>query len=230
MRKKVKSAFMSFIVLILPVSLVIGQDLKNEQKIKIIVDEGSGKKILVDTVFQNSTMPDSLKLKDGTVVLIKHPGGESGLKHHNGKDHYFVTHSYNGENEGKEYNEVTIISSDSINMKDPDKKGNVYFYSNSDALENKEGAGDRNYHIITRKSHDNGDKSETISITKNISSDDSKSKTLDVYVSDDDKDSEVEKSRYIIAKDGIVVTVEGSDETKIKELASEIETRMGVKK
>jgi hypothetical protein len=202
--------------------------MKNEQKIKIVVDEGTGKKVVVDTVFKNSPVLDSLILKDGTVVLIKHTDSESGLKHHSGRDHSIVTYSSHGNDDGKTYKEVTIISSDSLNMKNPDKKGDVYFYSNSDSEESKEGTGDRKYRIITRKSNDNGDKSETIYINKNTSSGDADDKTIDVYVTDDDKDSKVEKSRYVIAKDGIVVTVEGSDETKIKELAKEIETRMGV--
>jgi hypothetical protein len=230
MRKIIKPICFAFFILLLPFSLAIGQDMKNEQKIKIVVDEGTGKKVIADTVFNNNSMPDSLILKDGTVVLIKHTGNESGLKHNNGRDHTIMTYSSNGKDDGKTYKEITIISSDSLNMKEPDKKGDLYFYSNSGSEESKDGTGDRKYRVITRRSHDNGDRSETILINKNTSSGDADDKTLDVYVSDDNKDSKIEKSRYVIAKDGIVVTVEGSDETKTKELVREIETRMGVNK
>src|ERR1035437_10934366 len=42
-----------------------------------------------------------------------------------------------------------------------------------------------------------------------------------------DNDSTIEKTRYVIAKDGMVVTVEGNDETKTKELVKEIENKLG---
>ena len=37
------------------------------------------------------------------------------------------------------------------------------------------------------------------------------------------------KSRFVIAKDGMVVTVEGNDEAKAKELVKEIENKLGVR-
>ena len=45
---------------------------------------------------------------------------------------------------------------------------------------------------------------------------------------DIDNDSTVEKTRFVIAKDGMVVTIEGKDEAKVKELAKEIESKLGV--
>jgi hypothetical protein len=42
-------------------------------------------------------------------------------------------------------------------------------------------------------------------------------------------DSETEKSRYVIAKDGMVVTIEGNDDARAKELVKEIENILGVK-
>jgi hypothetical protein len=229
MRKLLKSSFFVFLILVFPVSLVIGQDHKSEQKIKIIVDEGSGKKVVVDTVFKNNTVPDSLILKDRTVILIKHPGNGSVIDKHNGKDHFFVTYSSTGKDEGKDYKEVTVIASDSLNINEPDKNGDVYLYSNSDSEVNNEGSGGKNYRIITRKSHINGENADTIYIKTSEASDDANDKTFDVYVSDGDKDSKVEKSRYVIAKDGMVVTIEGGDEAKTKELVREIKAKMGVK-
>ena len=38
----------------------------------------------------------------------------------------------------------------------------------------------------------------------------------------------VEKTRYVIAKDGMVVTIEGTDETRAKELAKVVEEKLGV--
>ena len=84
------------------------------------------------------------------------------------------------------------------------------------------------YKVITRSSRKEGDKSETIYINKNDSSDIDNEKTFDVYVSSDDKDSSVEKTKFVIAKDGMVVTIEGNDEAKAKELAKDIEAKLDV--
>ena len=41
-------------------------------------------------------------------------------------------------------------------------------------------------------------------------------------------DSLVDKTRIVIAKDGMGVTIEGNDEAKAQELAKEIENKLGV--
>ena len=173
----------------IPFSIVAGQDKKSEQKIKIVVDDGSGTKVVVDTVFNDNPKPDSIKLKDGTVIFLKHNGEETDLEHHTGKDQFVVTYSVNSNPDGKEVKEVTIVSSDSLRLK---KAGNshdaiIYSYSN-------EGRAGEKYRVITR-----------------------------------DSDGSADKSRYVIAKDGIVVTVEGTDEIKTKALVKEIESQLGVK-
>jgi hypothetical protein len=45
----------------------------------------------------------------------------------------------------------------------------------------------------------------------------------------DDRDSTVNKTKYVIAKDGMVVTVEGNDEARAKDLLKVIENELGVK-
>ncbi len=62
--------------LMIPFSFIIGQEKKSEQKIKIIVKDGSETKVLVDTVFNGEHGPDSLVLRDGSVVHLKHPRGK----------------------------------------------------------------------------------------------------------------------------------------------------------
>jgi ABC-type Na+ efflux pump permease subunit len=126
MKRILKIVYSSIIILIVPFSMTLGQDKKSEQKIKIIVDDGSGSKVIIDTVYKDSSAPDSMKLKDGSVVYLKH------------------------------------------------------------------------------------------------------GKTFDVYVSENENESTTEKARYVIAKDGMVVTIEGNDEAKAKELVKEIENKLGV--
>ena len=64
--------------------------------------------------------------------------------------------------------------------------------------------------------------------TFTVVSSDSSTWTEKVEVADNDRDSSAEKTRYVIAKDGMVVSVEGSDEAKVKDLIKEIENKMGV--
>lgn len=126
MKRIFKIIYSSIIILIVPFSILLGQDKKSEQKIKIIVNDGSGSKVVIDTVYKDSSAPDSMKLRDGTVIYLKH------------------------------------------------------------------------------------------------------GKTVDVNVSENENESTTEKASYVIAKDGMVVTIEGNDEAKAKELAKEIENKLGV--
>jgi len=196
MKSPLKTLCISLIVLIIPVMLANGQGKKSEQKLKVVVNNGSGTKVVIDTVFYGSQHPDSIKLKDGSVIYIKHHGEQVDMKENNGKEDFFVTYSSDDNNEGSEVN--------------------------------KEGRGNMKYKVITRSSRKEGDKSETIYINKNDSSDIDNEKTFDVYVSSDDKDSSVEKTKFVIAKDGMVVTIEGNDEAKAKELAKDIEAKLDV--
>ena len=180
----------------IPLITVSGQDKKTEQKIKVIVDDGSGTKIIIDTVYKDTPIPDSIKLNDGTVLYIKHHGEGRDSEHHAGEDHFTVTYSSNGKDGGKE--EVTIISSDSLHS---DKGGDKirYFSSSSSSSSSSGGRAGEHYKVIRRDSKE-----------------------------DFDKDSAVERTRFVIAKDGMVVTIEGNNEAKAKELAKEIESKLGV--
>jgi hypothetical protein len=144
---------------------MMGQDKKSEEKIKVIVDNGSGTRIVLDTVFYDSPRPDSLNLKDGTVVYLKHKG---------------------------------------------------------------EGKAGHKYKVITRDSDGQSEKDEIIYINKGKDSDKEFEKTYDVTVSDNESESTIEKSRYVIARNGMVVTIEGNDDAKAKELVKLIEGNLGV--
>jgi hypothetical protein len=194
-------------ILMIPFSFTSAQNKKSEQKIKIVVNNGSGSKVLIDTVFSDSKGPDSLKLKDGTVVYLNHPDNEAGYLNHKGEDHFFVTSSSDGKEHGREYKEVTVIASDSAA-----RDGNVRYYSNSSSSSNSNSNSDnhhKKYKIVTRNSQDSGD-------------------TYDVSVNKSDNDSTINRTKYVIAKDGMVVTVEGNDEARAKELVKEIENKLGV--
>jgi hypothetical protein len=42
-------------------------------------------------------------------------------------------------------------------------------------------------------------------------------------------DNDTDKTRYVIAKNGVTVTVEGNDEAKIKDLAEKIRKELDIK-
>jgi hypothetical protein len=224
MKRIFRIIYHAFFILIMPFSIVTGQDTKSEQKIKIILNNGSGTKVVMDTILYSNTGPDSIKLKDGTVVYLRHSGKERDSKYHTGKDHIFITASSDGKEDGKRYKEVTVISSDSVRLRKEGNSDDVICCGNSN-----EGKCCRKYRIITRSSGDQGDKGETIQVNKGKSFDKEIDNTFDVYVSASDSESSVEKTRYVIAKDGLVVTIEGTDEAKTKELAKEIENKLGIK-
>jgi hypothetical protein len=226
MKKIFKITYAAFIILMIPFSLVQGQDKKSEQKIKIIVDDGSGTKVVIDTVFKDGSGPDSLVTKDGTVIFMKHPGDEKGMRHHSGREHFYVTYSANGKEDGNQFKEVTVISSDSVNRKTEGDSVNVVYYSNSGTNERR---GSERYKVVTRGSKERGDKGEIIYINKSKTPGKEIEYSYTVSDSDNDNDSTMEKTKYVIAKDGMVVTVEGNDETKAKELVKEIEAKLGVK-
>jgi len=54
-------------------------------------------------------------------------------------------------------------------------------------------------------------------------------KTFTVYVDKDGKKADAEKTKYVIKKNGMVVSVEGSDYEKVKELVKVIESNLDVK-
>jgi hypothetical protein len=45
-------------------------------------------------------------------------------------------------------------------------------------------------------------------------------------ISDDEFDNDTEKTRIVIAKNGLTVSVEGTDEARVKELVKEIEKKL----
>ncbi len=132
---------------LIPFSKATRKKKKSEQTIKVTVDNGSGTKVVIDTVLYNTPEPDSIRTKDGTVIYINH------------------------DNQG--------------HLKHKRERGNIVYYSSSE------------------------------------------SRNDNVFVSDTSSESALEKSRFVIAKDGMVVTIEGTDEAKTKELSEKIEKLLG---
>jgi hypothetical protein len=177
--------------------MVLGQDKKSEQKIKIIVDDGSGKTVLIDTLMKDGMVSDSIRLKDGKIIFIGHPGDKTVLGSHDGSENVSVTVTSDGKDSRKKVKEITVISSGSGVSQDESGSGKIYVYSNSD----KGDGSIAGHQKVTVWSGKDGKESET----------------------------EVEKTKYVINRDGMIITIEGNDYVKVKELVKEIESKLGGK-
>ncbi len=185
MKRIIKNLLPVILAGFIPFSLAFGQEKKNEQKIKVVINDGSGEKTVLDTTYSSGSLPGTITLKDGEVIVLEKAG---------------------------------------------DNSNNVYSYSISKSTGGKPGtkviiasAGDESSSRVSN----NGEKVIVIKDGKEI--DNLKEKTVSVRVSTDDTDTDMETTKYIIAKDGIVVTVQGKDEAKTQEIIKEIKNKLGVK-
>jgi hypothetical protein len=211
----------------IPLSLASGQEKKSENKIKVVIDNGSGPETVLDTTITGGEIPKTITLKNGKVIFITEP--EKIIMSDSGKGKVVVTIASSGEGE-KEKKEKIIIMSEGNNewtsVTDDDDNKYVYAYSRS------KGKGDKSesHVIVTSKDVKDGEKKTEKSIViKNgkVITRDGEDK-FDIYI-ESDKNSDSETTSYIIARDGLVVTVEGNDEAKVKELSREIEKKLGIR-
>lgn len=197
MKNFMKITSAAILVLFIPFSLVSAQEKKTEKQIKIITNDGSGNHVVIDTLITGNS-PDSLKLKDGSVVYIM-KDDNSDLTHVDGKHHIVIASTSNSSGDDIFTKEITVIQGDSALPHTGDNR-DVIIYNNSPS-------GDMQYKVV-RKYDGTGDQ---------------------MYYIKNDNDGGSDKSRFVIAKDGMVVTVEGTDEAKTEALAKEIREKLGVK-
>jgi hypothetical protein len=180
----------------LAISLIVlpnlsGQEIKTEKKIKIIIDDESGKKVVIDTLLSGDSDIETIKLDDGKMILI--------------------TGSENNHDKNTAKHVTVMVKSDEESgekVKHNEEETNVTVFSSTDKTEG-------NKVIVVKKGA-----GEDLHAEKNI----------DVFVTSDSEESSIDKSRFVVAKDGMVVTVEGEDEEKAKELMKVIEEHLGVNK
>lgn len=147
----------AFLIFLIPFALVSGQEKKNEQRIKIVVAEDGGSKVVLDTLITGNSPNDSIVLKNGKTIFLSreendNPGDQVTKK-------YIITSSPDGSDTKNEVRkEVTIITSDA-----------------------------------------------------------------------DNKEENSEKTKYVISRDGMVITVEGSDYSKVRETIKDIEKTLDSK-
>ncbi len=180
----------SIVTILIPFAIAAGQDIKNEQRIKIVIAGDDGSEMILDTLITGSSINDSIVLKDGhTVYLAKEniddaPGNKGSTK-------YIITStSPEGNNDRRQVSkEITIISTDSdmADQKGMDKTKQA----NCESLVNE--------------------------------------KEYSYNIKSDSREADSERAKYVISRDGIVITVEGSDYTRVKEIIKDIEKTLDTK-
>jgi ABC-type Na+ efflux pump permease subunit len=192
MNRTLLNTISAFILCLLPLSMVIGQGEKSEKKIKIVVIDDSGKKVVIDTLIKDNGNIDSVILKDGkeTSKMVK---------------------------------EVRVVCCDSMKMKKEIKDNNY-------CCDHSKFDNERNYehHRMMRYSdRDENMRGEKVIVIRDGDKSDKAKAEADNYRSRTGKsESNTEKTKYVISRDGLMISVEGDDYSKVKELVKVIENKL----
>jgi hypothetical protein len=180
----------SILVLLIPFANVAGQEKKSDQRIKIVIAEDNGSKLILDTLITGNSSNDSIVLKNGNIIhLAKEINGDFGGM---GTKKYIVTSSSSaGDDVKKEIiKEITIISSDSDFLNETGSNTNHQAKCES---------------LVSAGKYSHGAETDT-------------------------RGSNSEKTKYIITRDEVVITVEGNDYTRVREIIKDIENTLDTKK
>lgn len=174
MERIIKNLLLVSIILFVPLAMASGQEEEklSERKIKIVVDEGSGAKTVLDTVITGKSVFKTIELKDGKVIYIGKPETE----YKTDGEKVIVSVKVDEDGETEEEKSIYIVSSGNDQLEWVSEDGKI--------------------------------------VKKSI-----------IMESDDDEDYDTDMIKYIIAKDGVVVTVESDDEEKAKEIIELIENK-----
>jgi hypothetical protein len=228
MKRITKIALTFILVMLIPTGLLNAQGKQEEKRIKILVDDKSGTKVEIDTLIKGASV-DSIKLKNGEVIVLAKDGPEGKVKHIKGeKGQMFVTVTSNEKGDKKMKKQITVVTGDSANVEKNCECCKVIIIKGSKHF--KEGKGGN---IVTwSSSSSTGDVKGEKYIYINESNDSGKGeeKTINVKVNTDDNGETTKKTKFVVAKDGMVVTIEGNDEAKVKEILKEVELKLGVDK
>jgi hypothetical protein len=174
----------SFLLFLIPVAIVAGQDKKSEQKIKIIISDNGGSEVVLDTLISGNATGDSIVLKNGRTIYLAEGEGGSAPGQHITRKYIVTSDGPDGDHSGKEVRkEITVVSSDSDTQ---DNKGQMTW---------------------TQAGCGSSEAGKTYSFT----------------VTSDNKAANSENTKYVINRDGVVITVEASDYARVRELVKEIE-------
>lgn len=227
MKRIVKIGLFVLFAFLLPAGILNAQEKKNEQRIRIVVADNSGTKVEIDTLITGSGSADSIKLKNGEVIYLSNHGAVGTIKHVEGeKGSMYVTVTSDDKSDKKIMKQITVISGDSTNVIQSGEGNNVIIVKGGKTF--SEGKGGKVYSWSSSEGDSKGEKYIYINEGKGSGKD--REKTVDMKITTDETGNNIEKTKYVIAKDGMVVSIEGNDEAKVKELVKDVESKLGVSK
>jgi len=205
-----------FLAVSVPLMMASGQEKKSEKKVKIVTVDKDGTETIIDTTFTGESTPDSIAFKNGKVIYFDTPGSVTArIKTEEGKGNIYVTSMVDDDGTETVDRELIVMSGDNGEWTITRPAGNkqhVYVQASADGKNEK-----TEKHVMVKSAGSNDAVWE-----------DNDGKTFHVTVSSD-TESDTGMTKYIIAKDGVVVTVESDDEDKAREIIKEIENKMDVK-
>jgi hypothetical protein len=137
-----------------------------------------------------------------------------------GKQSIIIDTTFNDKTSG-----VKVVEGQPIMIMDGDGGEKVVIVKSGSHAGSGEGE-----HTMTWSAASSGDNGNVIYITKGHKEMKDGEVKYNIEVRQDESGNKTEKTSYVIAKDGMVVTIEGGSEEKVKELAGVIESKLGVKK
>jgi len=222
---------LTFIIGLITFSIAPGQEKKSEQRIKVIVADGSDSKIVIDTVFNDDLIRDSIMVKNGKVIFIGNHGEKKvDFTSKDNTEHIFVTVTSDEKDTKNMIKELTIVNADTVTRKANEKTRKIFVYNDDERSNNK--SGEHQKVIKWSEKDDDGSDGDVFIINdakvnkKDIG--ESYTYTIKKDVSGS-RESDSESTKYVITKDGMVITIEGGDYEKVKSLAKEIEGKMNAK-
>jgi hypothetical protein len=147
-------------------------------------------------------------------VIVSDKGGEKVII-----DSTFVTSDADGSKE------IRIVKGDHIMTMDSDGGEKVVIIKSG-----SHSTGGESGKTMTWTEASSGEKGNVIYIKEGNGGVKDGEVKYNVEVRTDGSGNKTEKTSYVIAKDGMVVTIEGGSEEKVKELAGVIESKLGVNK
>jgi|GEM_PF-1816906 hypothetical protein len=223
MKRIMKIAIATVVLLILiPAVFMTGQEKKNQQKIKVVVTDKDGEKVVIDTTLNNIIHSDTVKLKDGMVLYLGDKKGVTtsvtGVK----GDGKMVMVSVNEDDKGDIHVEKNIMidTDDSITVIKKDGE-NIIVMKGGKYI--TKGDGDN---VLAWVSEDKDSAGRYIYINKDLANLKEGERKFNIEINSDESGDRTDKINYVIAKDGITISIEGSNEEKVKELADIIESAM----
>ena len=201
MKRTVKITLTILLILFTAGSVAISQDKKDTKKLKVIVENEDGTKVIIDTTFSSIIKTDTIATGDGNFIFVTTKDGKAIWTVKEGKD-------------------LSVISEESLELLKEGEEGKVVVIKSG----NKDKEGEENNLMawaIGNVVYISEDGPEFIK---------EGAKSYSIVVKTDDTGGSSDKTNYVIAKDGMVITIEGDDYAKVQQIGKLIESQLSIEK